>query len=521
MTMKYILLCLLFSSPLVQAQLTFQQAYHGGETADFGRAVQQTSDGGFIFTGITSIGAGPSDMYLLKTAPDGSIQWARSFGGPGNESGHFVQQTTDGGYIVIGNTDTRIGGGPWDMYLVKTTANGTLEWSTTYGDAGVEEGRAVQQTTDGGFVVTGRVTGPGGLHMCLLKVNATGAIQWAKIYGNTSSTAVGEAVKQTTDGGYIIAGSTSMHGNFDVFLVKTAADGSLQWTKTFGDSLSDMGYDVSQTNDGGYILTGTYGRSFTDSLSTSYYGDVYLIKTSAEGGLQWSKTFGYPLQHGIGHTVQQSQDGAYVIVAEKNEAYLLKTTSMGDLLWSKSYGKLIGASGKTAGHITSDGGFVLAGTVTNAATGFDVYLIKTDSAGESGCNEMNANTQVNTGGLAGTGGIATPLLLGTHPIATQSTVGGQAITLCSTASLDELPSKNAITLFPNPFVYQTTLESTEYLNNATVTLYNSTGQAVKRIEPVFGHTFTLFRENLAAGVYYLYLFENNRHIAREKLIVID
>lgn len=520
MTMKYFILLFLLSATVVKGQTNFQKTYHGGAAFDFGNAVQPTSDGGFIITGNTALGLGPSDLYLIKTAADGAIQWATAYGGLGNEEGHFVQQTSDGGFIAVGNSDTRLGGSDWDIFLVKTTANGDLQWTKNIGGAGIEEGRGVFQTSDGGFVVTGRASGSGGLYMCLLKLANDGTIQWSKTYGTAESTDVGEAVKQTADGGYIIIGSSSVHGSYDVFLVKTTSDGTLQWTRTFGDSLTDMGHDVAQTADGGYIITGTYGTSHSDSISTSYYGEVYLIKTNAEGSLQWTKTYGNTMEHAIGYSVEATQDGGYVVTAEKNnKVFFMKTSSDGSLQWSKTYSAW--SAGKAAARITTDGGFIITGSIMNATTGFDIYLIKTDSAGQSGCNQTSANPQVNTGGLAGTGGTASPLLLSNLPIATQATVGGQATTLCTTAGIGELPEKTVVSLFPNPFTYQTTLESTEYLNNATVTLYNSTGQPIKRIEHVFGHTITLFRENLAAGLYFVYLTQANQTAVVSKVVIID
>jgi len=518
--MKYFILLFLLSATVVKGQTNFQKTYHGGAAFDFGNDVKQTSDGGFIITGNTALGLGPSDLYLIKTASDGAIQWASAYGGLGNEEGHFVQQTSDGGFIAVGTSDTRLGGSDWDIFLVKTTANGALQWTKNIGSAGIEEGRAVIQTSDGGFMVTGRATGSGGLYMCLLKLAFDGTIQWSKTYGTAASTDVGEAVKQTADGGYIIVGSSTIHGSYDVFLVKTTSDGTLQWTRTFGDSLTDMGYDVAQTADGGYIITGTYGTSHSDSISTSYYGEVYLIKTSSEGSLQWTKTYGNTMEHAIGYTVEPSQDGGYVVAAGKsNGVHFIKTASDGSLQWSKTFGAW--STGKTAARITTDGGFIITGSIMNAATGFDIYLVKTDSAGQSGCNQTSANAQVNTGGLAGAGGIEAPLLLSNHPMATQVTAGGQATTLCTTAGIDELPEKTAVSLFPNPFNYQTTLESTAYLNNATVTLYNSTGQPVRRIEHVFGQSLTLFRENLAAGLYFVYLTQANQTAVVAKLVIID
>ena len=521
MKAKHFILIFFLTSTVLKGQITFQKTYDASTTfSDFGRDVQQTADGGFIITGATSLGAGPSDLYLLKTTSDGTVQWGKSFGGAGNENGHCVQQTTDGGFIIVGNTDTYVGGGPWDIYLVKTAFDGTLQWSKTFGGTGIEEGRFVRETNDGGFIITGMASDSGGLSMCLFKTAFDGTLQWASTYGSAMSTDGGESVKQTDDGGYIITGSTTINGSYDVYLVKTASDGTLQWTQTFGDSLMDMGYAVEQTNDGGFIVSGTFGRSRAIGLGTIYYGDIYLIKTSSDGTLQWTKTFGDTL-HAVGYNVQQTNDGGYLICGERNGAYLVKTSSIGSLQWAKCYGNLLGANGKTAAQQTNDGGFIMTGTIINAGTGFDVYLIKTDSVGNSGCNETIPTTIVGSGGIQNTGGVQGTGSSITSTIATQTFNGGTETTLCLTTGENEITEKSLVSIFPNPFSSQTTLNIDKNLHNATLTVNNYFGQAVAQIKNINGRTITFDRGNLSSGLYFIRLTEDNKIIATEKVVIND
>ena len=517
---RLLILIIFLASPVLKGQTTFQKTYDGGTTSDFGKSVKQTIDGGFIITGQTSLGAGPSDMYLVKTAYDGTLQWAKSFGGAGNEFGYCVQQTSDGGFIIVGNTDTYVAGGPWDIYLVKTASDGTLQWSKTFGGTGIEEGRSVQETNDGGFIITGNTTSGGAGDVYLIKTASDGTLQWTKTYGYLLGNDMGESIKQTNDGGYIITGFTSKESNhFDVYLVKTASDGTLEWTKTFGDTLDDRGYDVQQTNDGGYIITGTFGRSVTIIGGTAYFGDVYLIKTASDGTLAWNKTYGDTL-HALGYYVQETNDGGYIICGERSGAHLLKTTSNGTPQWSKTYGNLLGSDGKTSAQETNDGGFIITGTIINAGN-FDIYLIKTDSVGNSNCNEINLVTIVNSGGLQDSGGVQGIGGGVTSTITTHTFIGGNETTLCLTIGVNEIAEQSSVSIFPNPFSTQITLYTDKYFNDITMTVYNSFGQRVKKIENISGQTVTIFRENLSSGVYFIRLLQDNKTISVNKLVIID
>jgi hypothetical protein len=242
-------------------------------------SVQQTSDGGYIVAGWTNLVNG---ALLIKTDMSGDVQWAKSYRIAYDNVAYSVQQTSDGGYIVAGWTNFWSGGHNYDAFLIKTNASGNVQWAKTYGGTNNDSAYSVQQTSDGGYILAG-VTysfGAGGGDAFLIKTNASGNVQWAKTYGGAGIDKF-ISVQQTSDGGYIAVGYTSSFGagGYDVFLVKTDANGNIIWAKTYGGWNNDIASSVRQTSDGGYIVAGT-----TWSFGTGN-GDVFLIKTDANGNI--------------------------------------------------------------------------------------------------------------------------------------------------------------------------------------------------------------------------------------------
>jgi len=203
---------------------------YGGTYYDRAYSVRQTSDGGYIVAGWTwSFGGGGPDFFLIKTDASGNVQWAKTYGGTGDDRAYSVQQTSDGGYIVAGYTYS-LGAGGRDFFLVKTDANGNLQWAKTYGGTGIDSTISVQQTSDGGYIVAGWTDsfGAGSWDILLIKTDANGNVQWAKTYGGTDWD-FAYSVQQTSDGGYIVAGITYSFGagGSDFFLIKTDANGNI------------------------------------------------------------------------------------------------------------------------------------------------------------------------------------------------------------------------------------------------------------------------------------------------------
>ena len=273
-----IFLALVISSLHTNAQTIIFEKTFGGINDDRGASVKQTVDGGYIIVGSSaSYGAGSIDVYLIKTNASGNILWTKTFGGSNSENACSVEQTVDGGFIITALTKS-FGDTNGDFYLIKTDNDGNLLWSKTYGGSSLEDyAEDGQQTSDGGYIIVGE-TKPFGTSwkawdIYLIKTDSNGDPLWSKTYGGLSQDS-GYSVQQTTDGGYIIGALTNSFGSgdYDIYLIKTNATGETLWTKTFGGNDADFVSSVQETADGGYIILG----------STESYGagnrDIWLIK---------------------------------------------------------------------------------------------------------------------------------------------------------------------------------------------------------------------------------------------------
>lgn len=353
----------------------------GGPGYDWGSSVQQTSDEGYIVAGSTSShGTGSLDVWLIKTDPNGDTLWTRTYGGTEPDYANSVQQTSDGGYILTGSTES-YGMGRNDVWLLRVDANGDTLWTKTFGKSERDWGNSVRQTSDGGYIITGSIDysylGSGDLW--LIKTDTLGNTLWTKIYGGTNPQD-GQSVQQTTDGGYIIGGNTATldtNGfDYDIWVLKTDSKGDTIWTKTFEVTRRDRCSAVEQTADGGYVIAGT-----TDSYDVGR-ADVFLIKTDSNGDIFWTKTFGGEY-FDWGNSVQQTSDGGYIIAGQTYsygagsiDVWLIRTNGKGELLWTKTFGGSDADYGESVRQ-TSDGGYIIIGETESSDGDVDIWLIKT------------------------------------------------------------------------------------------------------------------------------------------------
>jgi hypothetical protein len=363
---------------------------YGGTGNDYASGNNvQTNDGGYAISGYTSsYGAGGQDAWLIKTDSIGNIEWNLTYGGPLDDTFTDMIKTKDGGLVLLGNT-LSFGAGNYDSFLMKVNASGTILWNQTYGGIGSDQAIALWQTGDGGYALVGSTnsSGTGNFDCWLVKTDPTGNILWNKTYGGTGND-YGAMVVQANDAGCAIAGRTAVLGSTanDAWLIKTDSTGTMLWNKTYGGTANDQANAIVLTSDGGYALFGP-----TSSFAVGGQ-DAWLFKTDANGNMIWNKTYG-----GTGNEfclyLLQTSDGGYAFCGSENsfgsggtDVWLVKTDATGNMLWQKTWG---GPNNEDAYSMiqTSDGGYALVGGTRSFGYGTavpvssDWYFIKTDIEG--------------------------------------------------------------------------------------------------------------------------------------------
>jgi len=351
---------------------------YGGTDSDLANSVCATSDAGYIFAGYTkSFTADSNDAYLVKVDSLGNHYWSQLYGGPDYDEGRSVQQTTEGGYIIVGWTKS-FGIGSSNIYLIRTNSQGDTLWTRTYGGSYINLAESLHKTFDGGYVISGYTRAHIGdlTDMFLVRIDSLGDTLWTRSFGGADNRTAND-VKQTSDGGYILAGGNPHSGGteYDMYLVKTDSLGDTLWTRTYGGSDRDGAVSVLQTEDGGYIATG-YTRSFGAGE-----GDIWVIKTDHLGDTLWTRTYG-SVDNEYATSMQETLDGGYIIAGAtgtyggETDLYLIKIDNAGDTLWTLIYG---GEDTDVASSVdlTADGGYIVAGSISSWQFPADCWLVKT------------------------------------------------------------------------------------------------------------------------------------------------
>ena len=358
---------------------------YGGEDPDIGYHVQQTSDSGYVITGYTwSFSVGLLDIWLLKTDANGDTLWTKIYGGEGLERAKCVQQTSDGGYIIVGVTgDTII---TQNLWLLKTDPEGDTLWTRVYG-VHRAEGNFVQETPDGGYIITGKkicIEGDYLSYCWLLKTDASGDTLWTRTYHSEADSGSnwGNCVCQTADGGYILTGGSTPPGGgcSGLSLIKTDSNGDTSWTHLYGgegSACGTSGKSVQQIPDGGYIVAGSL--VLPEAYMEKAIMASWLLKTDEQGETLWTRTYKASADLTTANCLDQTSDGGYILVGKKEDTtgasiWLIKTDGNGDTIWTRTFGKFF-SSGNCV-HQTPDGGYIITGSLEN-----NVCLIKTDSLG--------------------------------------------------------------------------------------------------------------------------------------------
>jgi len=387
----------------------------------------------FVFLGLAMCFSCSDDSFTIEgnnEVPDDfqNVSWIKNFGGTGDDSARSLIQTNDGGYAILGMTNSTDGDlalkelAVNDYWLVKLDDNGDLEWQKTYGGSKDDQGQQVIQTSDGGYAITGYAMsddGDGsnneGFHdNWVLRLDATGTILWEKSFGFSGHDHSYDLV-ETADGGFFFSGfldvtssngegstdksSLTAHGVGEFWGTKIDADGNLEWRKFFGGTNNDRSFGVVNAHDGGYVLAGASESDDFDISNPKGSYDFWVVKVDKNGNFVWENSFG-------GTGIDQAQDimatpdGGYIIVGStfssdtqvtknngQSDVWLIKIDENGQLLWQKSFG----GSGFDAAHSvrpSSDGGLLVCGNsksfdgdVSENFGENDIWIFKTDASG--------------------------------------------------------------------------------------------------------------------------------------------
>ena len=376
---------------LMTAQVTFQKTFSGFYDMD-GLDVIPAKDGGYIITGmITNDIINDIDIHIIKTNSTGDMQWTKTYGGNKPEYSFGILQATDSsGYFIIGYSQS-FGGGDYDTWLLKINNDGDTLWSKIYGGWGNDQGKEIIPTSDGNYMITGMTnSAPNTSYQAyLIKITPDGTILWEKYYGG-SNFEIGNSVKQTPDGGYIMLGITYSNGiNGDAYLVKTNSIGDTVWTKNFGGNQLDEGIFIVVNSDSSYTFC------VRDSSTVGKNIDVQIIKTYSNGTIIWDKHYG-GTEKDTDKMIQKTSDGGYIVSAITRsfglslpDMWILKLDPEGDTVWTRRYG------GTDNEHCystrqTADGGYIAVGKTESFSSENGIMFLKLNSIGKLG-TEIGVN----------------------------------------------------------------------------------------------------------------------------------
>ena len=409
-------LCLTLAALLVFIANSFSQEIEwqntiGGSDGDVFNSFRQTGDGGYILGGTsdsnisgdkTENRIGGRDYWIVKVDSLGIIQWQNTIGGNDDDYLYSIQPTNDGGYILGGYSISDSSGdkiehcfGNSDYWIVKVDSLGAIQWQNTIGGSSTDYLYSIQQTMDGGYILGGfsqsNISGDkmenrcGGYDYWIVKTDALGNIQWQNTIGGSQGDYL-YSIQQTSDGGYILGGSSSSsisgdktencNGGEDYWIVKTDALGNIEWQNTIGGSNDDALTFIQQTSEGGYILGGFSFSSISGDKAENSIGlkDYWIVKVDSLGAIQWQSTIG---GSGSDHlsSIQQTTDGGYILggysdsdmsvdKAENSNGHfdywIVKTDTLGIILWQNTIG---GSKWDQLNSLqqTADGGYFLVG----------------------------------------------------------------------------------------------------------------------------------------------------------------
>lgn len=412
---------------------TWAAQYVGGLAEEM-EDVIVTSAGGYLVTGtMEDYDTDEVHVWLAKYSDDGEIDWQKAYGGDGIDTGYKARETSDGGFIVAGATES-FSNGSSDIWVFKIDSAGGIEWQKSYGGSGVEQAWSIDITTDGGYIVAGGTSsfGAGGADCLVLKLDANGNIVWQKAFGGSADEAGGgefeeyvARVFEDGDGNYLVSCITFSFGSgdSDIWVFKLDADGSILWENAYGDEDEDGMWMIREKSDGGYLVPGYF------TPTSDYDTDLWAMHLNKDGTIAWQNTYGVSGVWDEALTLGATSDGGALLggfYEEDNDSdwslTLVRVDTDGNLQWSSKYER--GFDWANAVAEFPGGGFAVAGATMNSLSDqVDFLMLNMSAEGTIGssCNLLK-NLEVSKKSTSVT------------PVATQATVTDTNITPQNTSA---------------------------------------------------------------------------------------
>ncbi len=510
LNVSFLIVNLFLTTHTISAQPNIEwEKNYGGSAFEFASSVKQTTDGGYAIAGISrsadgdvSGNNGEQDYWIVKLDIEGNIEWENNYGGSMRDHLLSMELTTDGGYILVGRSESNDGdvsknNGGSDCWIVKLDAEGNLEWEKTYGGTSPDIASSVKQTTDGGYIVGARTSSSdgdvggnnGGTDYWILKLDTEGNLEWENNYGGSGGEIL-HSIQQTTDGGYIVAGNSGSNdgdlggnnGGSDYWIVKLDLEGNIEWEQNYGGSEGDTSPSIAQTTDDGYIVAGTSRSNNGDVSGNNGELDYWVLKLDIAGNQVWGKNFG-GVDDDFARSIAQTTDGGYIAAGSSRsndgdvsgnnggtDYWILKLDMAGNIEWEKNYG---GSDDDYIRSIaqTTDGGYIVAGESSS---------IDGDVSGNNGLLDFWV------------------IKLAPFPLGIPNTL-----------------SKPKFTISPNPSQGEFTINMTDLIGPMNVRICNAVGRTVYIKSDIEGE---LNVDNIPPGNYFITITSED-HSGTRKLII--
>ncbi|RLB35249.1 MAG: hypothetical protein DRH12_16795 [Deltaproteobacteria bacterium] len=389
-----------FGLPCAPGQASAQWAITCGTIAhDEAKAILRASDGGHVVLGQTWSVNSDMNFWIVKLDESGHPVWQKEYGGSGEDIPQSITSTSDGGYVVAASTRS-FGAGESDIWVVKLNFRGEIEWQRSFGSTETEIPSDIQQTVDGGYIIAAIRSSSTytGFRWWLLKLDSTGNIDWQKIYDPGHDGLV-HSIQQTLDGGYIVAGTVyARNGDFLILGLKESGD--IEWQKSFGldtngDEHIEMNPIIKQTSDGGFIVA---GQSILGSQN-----QIWAAKLDASRNIEWQKKYSTVGDYVFTSLIEKTE-GGYILGGWRGciggesgtqsfDGWIMEIDSSGDIQWQRTYGGPTSSDNDKINSIvqTPDGGYIAAGfTESFDLAGGDAWVLRLSEDGSlEGCAAVN------------------------------------------------------------------------------------------------------------------------------------